>query len=393
MPRPREPYWHDRDKAYKTRIDGRETILRNRDGTKVAHSDERGKREATDRLLADHDALVRRELDPTVEDVAGKYLLDCTSGCELETMKGKEWILSRFCAYGSPPYGGRLAREITAVDLHRMRKGWEADGYSGGMLRRLYQEVLACWAWAARPEPERVPVVILDRNPLAGLRSPKGSPKSAKYVPLNVIRELISLAEVRAASLGALRARFERQAILMLKLLAETGCRPKEACTATWADFDASQGLVVLGKHKTGKKTGKLRTIVVPPAIVADLVVHRDSGNAHPTHLFAHARSRGEMSRIAERETGAPWTRPGFTSWFLQLTRRATNGGMELPEGITLYWLRHSYLTDAQMTLSSESAANLAGNTKEIARGTYLHAQAAELRAAADKVAKKREGG
>jgi hypothetical protein len=43
---------------------------------------------------------------------------------------------------------------------------------------------MACWAWAARPEPERTPKVILERNPLAGMRLPGGSERSPKYVPL-----------------------------------------------------------------------------------------------------------------------------------------------------------------------------------------------------------------
>jgi integrase len=392
MPRPRAPYWHDRDKCYKTRIDGVETILRNRDGTKVAHGDDRGKREAVDQLLAVRDAAERRAIDPTVEDLCGAYLVACSRDCELETMHGKEWVLAKFCAHGSPPYGNRPAKDIDAVDLHRMRKAWESEGYSGGMLRRLYREVMACWSWAARPEPERSPVVILAKNPMAGLRLPLATPRSEKYLPMSAIRGLIAYAEGRPAGMGPLRGRFERQAVLMLRLLAETGCRPKEACTARWADLDATQGLIVLRNHKTAKKTGRLRTIVVPSGILADLVALRDSGHAHPVHLFAHARSRGEMSRGAARETGAPWTRPGYTSWFLALTRGARAKGIELPEEITLYWLRHSYLTDAQMSLSSESAANLAGNTKEMARGTYLHAQAAELRIDAERVAKRRGG-
>lgn len=94
----------------------------------------------------------------------------------------------------------------------------------------------------------------------------------------------------------------------------------------------------------------------------------------------------------AGRETGAPWTRPGYSEWFRKLTRRAAKEGVALPDGLTLYWLRHSYLTDAQMALDSERAANLAGNTKEMARGTYLHVQASELRDAAEKVARRREG-
>jgi hypothetical protein len=128
----------------------------------------------------------------------------------------------------------------------------------------------------------------------------------------------------------------------------------------------------VLKKHKTAKKTRKARTIVVPRAIADELVALRGSGHAHPERLFAHARSRGGTSVGAGRETGAPWTRPGYSEWFRKLTRRATKEGVALPEGLTLYWLRHSYLTDAQMALDGEKAANLAGNTKEMARGTYL---------------------
>jgi hypothetical protein len=132
--------------------------------------------------------------------------------------------------------------------------------------------------------------------------------------------------------------------------------------------------------------------IVIPAAITSELVAHRDSGHAHPEHLFAHARSRGDASRGADRETGVPWQRPGYTAWFCKLVRRARREGMELPEKLTLYWLRHSYLTDAQMALDAERAADLAGNTKEMARGTYFHVQAEKLRQDQERVARQREG-
>jgi integrase len=254
----------------------------------------------------------------------------------------------------------------------------------------LYREVKACWAWAARPEPERVPVVLLPLNPLAGMRSPAASARVAKYVPYEALQALVGFATTRAATPGPLRRWFEMQAALMLRLLVETGCRPKEACSATWADFDADAGVIRLERHKTGKKTGKARLIVVPPDLVVELVTLRDSGYAHPTHIFAHARSRGEASAEAERETGAPWTRPGYTGWFRELVKMAKTGGLVLPDRITLYWLRHSYLTDAQMTIPGERAANLAGNSKEIAREAYLHAQLSALRADAERVARGR---
>jgi integrase len=392
MPRPRKPYWHGRDRCYKTRIDGREIVLAHRDGTKVAHGDERGVREAVGRLLDGRDAAVRRAVDPTVADLCRDYLIAAARECAYDTVYGKEWVLKQWCAYGAPMYGDRPARAIEPGDLHGMRKAWEKAGYSGGMLRRLYREVMACWAWAARPEPERTPTVILDRNPLAGMRLPAASAATAKYVQPAALRRLAEFAEARADGLGPLRSRFERNAVLMLRLLVETGCRPKEACEARWPEFDPVAGMITMARHKTAKASGKARVIVVPGAIAAELVALRDSGHAHPTHLFAHARGRGELSREADRETGAPWTRPGYTDWFKKLVRDARGAGHDLPAGLTLYWLRHSYLTDAQMALDGERAANLAGNTKEMARGTYLHVQARELRDAADRVARRRGG-
>jgi integrase len=390
MPRPRKPYWHDRDRCYKTRIDGKEVILRNLDGTKVAPDDAKGVRQAIDRLLAEQDARVRSVLDPSVEELCSQYLLACEPECTEETMAGKQWVLEQFCAFGKPRYGDRSARSIDATHLHQVRKTWTLQGYASGMIRRLYREVLACWAWAARPEPERTPIKILGENPLAGMKSPPLTTQGDKYVRPSAIRRLITFAESRVASMGPLRGRFEQQAVLMLRFLAESGCRPKEACTARWEDFDAEKRLLTLQRHKTARKTRKLRPIVVPSEIAAELVALRDSGYAHPTHLFAHPRSRGEASRGAERETGAPWTRPGYTAWFCNLVRAARKQGHDLPDGMTLYWLRHSYTTDAQLELDAEKAADLVGNTKEIARGTYLHVQVVKLQADAERVARRR---
>jgi integrase len=379
MSRPRKPFWNGDAKAYQTSIDKRRVILRHPDGTKVGHGDTRGVREALERLLAERDALIRRGFDPPVVDVCRDYLIAMAAENTEETMTGKEWILAKFCEFGQPPHGERPARDIDSTHLHKMRREWEKAGYAGNMLRRLYREVLACWAWAARPEPERVPLVILPENPLAKMRLPAPSPSRAKYVPMAVVRGLIAFAEQRAERMTPLMAHFERQAVLMLKLLAETGCRPKEACRATWEDFDGAKGLIRLapGRHKTGRKTGKVRVIGVSPEIAQALLDHRESGMAHPTHLFAHKRSRGELSRGTDAETGAPWARPGYTAWFKRLLRAGIAAGVpDLPPEMTLYWLRGSYLTDViQGGLGGDAAADLAGNTRVIVRQHYHAAQ------------------
>jgi integrase len=391
MPRPRHPYWVEKDRAYYTKVDGRAVMLRHATGAKVAHNDAKGVRVATDRLVAEHDASIRRAADPSVLDVCRDYLIASSRENTDETTYGKEWVLKQLCAFQG--YGERPAREIVVADLARMRKAWEKDGYSPGMIRRLYSEVLACWAWAARPVEDRVPVVLLQGNPLEGLRLPPGGPRKARYLPLARLDELAAFAVARAPGLGPLRSRFELNAVLMLRFLAETGARPKEACEATWESFDADAGMVVLAKHKTARKTGRARTIVVPPSIVTELVELKASGYAHPTHLFAHPRSRG-ADPSARRETGQPWSRVGYAEWFRKLVKAARGAGIGLPAGLSLYWLRHSFQTDAfQAGLGGDAAADLAGNTKEIARGTYHHAQNEYLREMHDKVAARRRPG
>jgi integrase len=50
----------------------------------------------------------------------------------------------------------------------------------------------------------------------------------------------------------------------------ETGCRPSEVARVTAADMDLGQGVWVLGKHKTGKRTSQPRVIYLTP-VVAEL--------------------------------------------------------------------------------------------------------------------------
>src|SRR5262249_47152837 len=96
MPKPREPWWHDRDRCYYTRVDGKQVMLRHRPvdgrpGPKVAHGDAAGVRAAVERLLAERDARVKRAADPTVLDVCREYLIATSRENTVETTYGKEW--------------------------------------------------------------------------------------------------------------------------------------------------------------------------------------------------------------------------------------------------------------------------------------------------------------
>jgi hypothetical protein len=132
MPRPRKPHWHGRDRATRPGSTAGKSCSGNRDGTKVAHGDDRGVREAVDRLLAERDAGVRRALDPTVGDVCRDYLIAASAECEVDTMPARSGSSSGGAAFGDPPYGDRPARSIDSADLHRMRGRGRPTGTRGG---------------------------------------------------------------------------------------------------------------------------------------------------------------------------------------------------------------------------------------------------------------------
>jgi integrase len=397
MPRPRHPWWNKRDGCYYTRIAGRQVILRHpskipgRLGLKVAHGDTAGLRAAVDRLLAEEEEHFKKASDPTVSDLCRDYLVAMADELATDTLYGKEWVLKQWCEFGNPPHGNRRARGIDSADLKHMAKAWEKDDYAPGMIRRLYREVKACWAWAARDEPGRAPRKLLQENPMADARSGMTNRYTPKYAPAGAIVALIRFAAARAETMTPVKRNFERQAVLMLRLIVETGCRPKEACEMRWEEFDADAEVIRLARHKTMRKTGRGRKIIVSPELAAELVALRDSGYRHPTHVFAHPRSRGERSVGATRDEGSPWGRPGYTAWFKRLVRAARKAKIDVPEEMTLYWLRASYLTDAiQLGIGGDAAADLAGNSREIVRQHYHAAQEDYLREQSAKVRKGR---
>ena len=126
-----------------------------------------------------------------------------------------------------------------------------------------------------------------------------------------------------------------------LRFIAETGCRPGEACKLKWeyVHLDVGTCILPVGQHKSGTKTGKPRTIYLTPGAVEIL------SGMRPTvgHVF--------LSRF-----GKPYTPSGLRS----ILRR--HGG------ITPYQLRHSFAQRASEQQSTEDLAKLLGNTERAAR-------------------------
>jgi integrase len=90
-----------------------------------------------------------------------------------------------------------------------------------------------------------------------------------------------------------------------IRLIALTGCRRGEAAGLRWSHVDLQHGRLVLPPtaHKTGRKTGKPRTIILPStaqAIIADSrKVNRKTLYSPPPAGITHSPCRRHGERFA----------------------------------------------------------------------------------------------
>jgi integrase len=185
-----------------------------------------------------------------------------------------------------------------------------------GVLKRAFN-------WAV--EEEHIP-----RNPIAHVRKPKPLTRDRTLTP-----------EERKLILGSIKDRAFRKYVHALTL---TGARPGEVARVCAAEVDLLQGLWIMTRHKTVKKTGKPRLIHLSPEA---LELTRELMERHPTGpLFLSA-------------LGKPWTRNAVRIRFRRLRKKHP----EL-KGIVAYTYRGSFATDAlEAGVPDASVAALLGHT------------------------------
>jgi len=411
MPRHPEPRWRDKLGCYVYNFRCRRHYLRG-----IAKGDGAAVRAAVERIKAEADAAALALREPTARMLGEWFLRWSARHNTYRTTADHDAMIRRFCAFGSPPYGDRPARTITATDLARMRQEWEKAGYGAAYVQRLYKSVLACWAWAARPEPDRgdgLPEKLLDSNPLAGMRRPRGPARAERYATRKELADLLRagwreanrpwrtgtrgrcLACTRAGREGPCRrshaatARMDRDSVLLVRLLRATGARPSELCKATWADWSPHVaqdpetghwwGLIRLSpeRHKTGRSTGRPRRIAVPPLLARALerirarkaTIGRENGDK--AAIFTHRRARGSEARGAvDAGAGEPWT-VGALGHRFRRWRQGVPPELRSPS-LTLYTLRHTWYTDAAPVVGAEAAGQAGGTSGAIVRQVYL---------------------
>lgn len=131
-----------------------------------------------------------------------------------------------------------------------------------------------------------------------------------------------------------------------------TGCRPSEACKVKASDFNAEAGTWTLAEHKTAKKTGRKRVIVLPPQLVA---ICRRLALAHPDGTLFRQRS------------GKAWNTCTMKHRFQVLSR-------QLGVKVFAYAFRHSFATERLLNgMTGDMVAALLGNSPAMLHKHYSH--------------------
>lgn len=149
--------------------------------------------------------------------------------------------------------------------------------------------------------------------------------------------------------------------------LLQSGCRPGEICRMKISDIDFDRGVVILKQHKTARKTGKPRKVVVGKKFGAVL------------KTVIGARTEGAAFLNDRRE---PW-RPGELSrTFRQLRVRAG-----LSDQYVLYSARHHAITGwVQAGVPIKQASEMAGHSSVVMTERYSHIDVEALGSAQDLV-------
>jgi integrase/recombinase XerC len=280
---------------------------------------------------------------PTVEDLVGEFLADPK---EESTLRAYRRILDSFTSR----FGGRPAAGVQSAEV----MSWSARPSWGDSSRWLALTVVSA-AFNRAVRQGR-----LKDNPLRGISKP----------PLRSRGATVLLAPESRKSLLDAAPPWLRTA---LSALHDTGCRPAELVCVEASHFDPVGGTWRLDKHKTAKRSGRPRVIVLTDALAQ---LCRELAARHPT---------GPLFRDGDDRPLKPRT---LSDWTYKLRRR-----LGLP-GAMPYSFRHGLATDALLAgVPDVVVSALLGHTNpSVLHRFYSHvtARSGELREALGRV---RRGG
>lgn len=409
MPRPHKPYFHPVRKRWRVRVAGEDRWL----DPALGPRDEAAAWAAMHQLLrpaasaapapAPVDDAARAIPAPTLNDLRQLYLrwAEDESRTPGGAMGPGQYRVhrSRLKRLVRMIGADRPAASIAPEDLEAMVRACRAEGRKPGYVDGLCASAQALCNWAARtPRAGGRPGTLLEANPIAGHRPPPLPESPDRYLDRATARKFTRWAWARARrQRKAIDRRFDRLFLWMLRFIASTGCRPKEACRARWADVNWRERTVVLAEWKNGASTGRLRRIELTADVVRIVRAIERLPGRHPEWIFTHARGTawGARSR-ADGHVGThgdPWADAGPMGAKLRVLRgEAHEAGVPIakegPARFVLYLFRHAYVTDGlHAGAALTDLAELTGTSPEMIVRHYGHLQRDHLRTRAEQIA------
>lgn len=257
-----------------------------------------------------------------------------------------------------------LLRELRPADLERYVQYLVSVRKLAPKSVRLYRGVLVSALQDA------VRLQILPSNPAAPTRAPRLLP-----APPKVVWDERQLEQFYAANA-------DDRLLVLWRLLLTLGCRDSEARALTWDDLNTGAGTLTIarglsqrGDHEGDTKTHRVRSVPLPPSLVAALRAHRLRQNEE---LLSHGGSGRINKRIFCNPDGRRLTYTQTAYQFALAVKRA-----KLPP-LLLHGTRHTaatrLLTDG---VPHATVALILGHADpSITMKTYAHVTRPDLRAA-----------
>jgi integrase len=320
------------------------------------------------------------------------------------------WHKTRRWVFSVSLPGGKRKHYYASPEIPQTAEGRRrATEWMEGLLRQFADRVVTAGDFTvedlARAYVEHRRKLVLEgkasAHTAAGLELPRAEYQGDRYAPADEVEGFLAWVEARARAVAGKLARFHLLTAYLVRFVAETGCRPGEACALEWRHCDLPRRLVVFPapEHKTGRKTKRPRTLALSPGLVALLESLRADPERHPTHVFTHAWGpRAGVRTEEELRQGCPWNSNALSRRIKELRREAIAAGVLAADSgvrrMHLYRLRHTRITnDLQAGMLATDAAALHGNSVKVIESTYLHHQADHLLDAADRARGGKSGG
>lgn len=359
MAKPNKPHWHPRRRKWRFRVNGVEYWADH-----IAEDDIAGAWSHLQSLksgvvpIAQPAGFTLRQIGEVyIADMDRRWRAGQISESHFKTTRGQLALFFRDCGeVKAKNLTARIVNDFTAARL-------KDQSHSEIYLRHVLTAVSTMLTWATIADPARTPRVFLDAVPIkfdsrmGGVHRPV-PPKVNRYIRPKTIRAFLRgcWADARGQHRKDFR-RDNRLAILLLWFLWHTGARPKEACCLLWSDVDWDEGVITLSplRHKTGKRTGRERTVYLTAPVERLLRCIERSGVRLDGHVFGHSKGPWNSTALAKR----------VRSWRQRIAHE---------KHVVPYAARHAYCTESLIAGASYSdLAKLVGNSPAVLEKHYDH--------------------